>query len=166
MDALEECLPSIVVGEPFEKEEIGEQILVRLRGDIGMRDDRLDLGSEDQPAAVGPVIQRAAADRVAREDEPTRTRIEQGEREFPLEPAEELLSPFVPRSENQRRVRGAGDRLTAADCGEQISPVVQPPVEQHNVPRAVRHRLALSDRLWRDTVDPADETRRTAAMDA
>src|SRR3954465_13488872 len=128
-DALEERLAAILVGKPFEKEEGSEGILVRPGGDIRVGEDRLDFRAEDEGPAVGPVVQRSTADRVARDDQPARTAIEQGEGELALKTAEEFFAPFPPRGQNQRRIRSIRQGPAPCHRRQQRLPVVQAAVE-------------------------------------
>ena len=52
-----------------DQHEVGEPLVIRLRRDVGVREERLDLRGEREQTRAVKVVQRTDADRIARENE-------------------------------------------------------------------------------------------------
>src|SRR5260370_42436517 len=88
----------------FEKCEVGQDVLEREvlveRRQVNsarhgrVREDRLDLGSENEPLAVGEGVEGAGTETIASEEEPSLTGIPNGVRGMAVQAADGILAPL------------------------------------------------------------------------
>ena len=91
-----------------------------------MRDERLELGSEDEPAfRQQRIVQRLDAEPVARQEQRFAVAVPQRESEHSAEPLDAILAPLLPRMDDDLGVAlGPEDVAEARELGDQLLVVV------------------------------------------
>ena len=76
-------------------EQLGQRALVRLGANQAALEDRLDLGSEEQPVAGHRPVERLDAEAVAREQQPPPRRVPDREREHAAQVLDARVAPLL-----------------------------------------------------------------------
>src|SRR5260370_41949872 len=91
MHAFEEC----EVGQDvLEGEVLVERGQVNSARHVRVREDGLDLGSKNEPLAVGEVVEGAGTETIASGEEPSLTGIPNGVREMAVQAADAIPAPL------------------------------------------------------------------------
>jgi hypothetical protein len=130
--------------DEVEREQLEQILGVEARLDLSGREERFGLRGEEQPApGAARVVERLHAERVAREEQPPRVRVVEGEREDAVEAGERGLA--VADEEPQQRL-GVGVAAERDAVGLERGPELRVVVDLAVVDEAVapvggRHRL-------------------------
>src|SRR5260370_5183453 len=91
MHAFEEC----EVGQDvLEGEVLVERGQVNSARHVRVREDGLDLGSKNEPLAVGEVVEGAGTEAIASQEEPSLAAIPDGVCEMSVQAADRILAPL------------------------------------------------------------------------
>src|SRR5262249_20784464 len=116
---------------------------VELTADAGMRENRPELGAEDQPAAQLRVVERLLAHTITGEKKDLATLVPQREREHAVEVSDAVLAEILPRMDKHFGVGAGRETMAASDQTLAQLDVVVDLAVQHRPDRGVlvRNRL-------------------------
>src|SRR6266851_10477138 len=93
------------IGNIAECEKLLDRLRIESSIDMRVAQQRLELGGEEQQAAMIHVIKRLLAEPVTGEEQRFAAAVPQCEGEHPIEPVETSLAPFLPGVDNHLGVR-------------------------------------------------------------
>ena len=140
-----------------------ERLVVQLARDGGVAEQRLDLGSEEEPIAAEVVVDRLLAEPVAREEQALPARVPDGEGEHPAQALGERVAPLLVTVDQDFGVAaGAEDVAPGDQLLAQPEVVVDLAVEGDGDGAVlVLHRLRAGLREVDDRQPPVPQRRRT-----
>ncbi len=144
-------------GDPVEREVAVERLVVELPRDLGILDQRGQLGRERQHALALAVHQRLLSQTVARQHEPATARVPHRQREHPVQVLDEPGAVLLVEVDDHLGVAAGGEPVTGRlEPLTQLEVVVDLAVEDHDrVPVLAEDRLVARGQVdHAEALDP------------
>ena len=146
-------------------EQLGDADFVRRVGDFGQRVQALGHRGEGEEAGAAMIMERPHPDRIARQDQPARRHVPEGEGIIAEQMGEAILTPFLPGGEQEGGVRHPGRfRPADAERAGQLVAIVEPDIgDQAPAAPTAGERLAV-ERIFGEAAEQPPAERDVAAV--